>query len=237
MFQSVAGSQRDQLSVGEQARVTAQNIAAPRQDLAGGHAVPQPPLGAQGQSAPDGSDASTVPMEVGGAGGNISVGQRPSIQVMSATPNGLLCTMTPEVWQQLFAGGFINIQQPAGVQQQQGPTTGSTGYQQYRLQQQQEPQPGPSGLQPPLVGGPVMPKGRRAVESPISQEEWWGVRSTSRSASWAESGITGKLLTEIRAEYDLSNYPYNSQVTFFVYTYVEVHGVRRLLRIRSIPEN
>ena len=153
---------------------------------------------------------------------------------MSATPNGLLCTMTPEVWQQLFAGGFINIQQPAGVQQQPMQSTGGMGNQQYPLQQQQ-PQPGPSGLQPVPVG--AMPKGRRAEERPLTQSEWWGMNSPSRSASWAESGIIGSLLTEIRAEYDLSNYPFDSQVTFFVYTYVEVNGVRRLLRIRSIPEN
>ena len=223
------------MSAGGQAQASGHSVPAPGQDPAGGQPVLQQPLGEQGHSAPDnGSDASTVPMEVGGAGGNINLGQPPSIQVMSATPNGLLCTMTPEVWQQLFAGGFINIQQPAGVQQPMQ-STGGVGNQQYPLQQQLQPQPGPSGLQPAPVR--AMPKGRRDDDRLMTQAEWWGLNSRSRSASWAESGITGSLLTEIRAEYDLSNYPFDSQVTFFVYTYVEVNGVRRLLRIRSIPEN
>ena len=244
MFQSVAGSQREQLPAGRPTQAAAQNVVVPGQDLVGGPgAVSQPPLGAEGHSAPGGSDASTVQMEVGGAGADIPVGQRPSMQVMSATPNGLVCTMTPEAWQQIMAAGLFNLHPPAGVQQQQGPISGSTGFQQYRQQQRQlqhqEPQPGPSGIQSVQTRGPYMPKGRRedVEERPLTREEFWEVRNPSRPSSWAASGITGTLLTEIRAEYDLSNYPYNSQVTFLVYTYVEVHGIRRLLRIRSIPEN
>ena len=61
----------------------------------------------------------------------------------------------------------------------------------------------------------------------------WSVTSRGRSTSTAESGI---ILTEIRADYDLSDYPFNSAVTFYIYTYVEVNGVRRLLRVRTVPE-
>ena len=219
--------------MGGQTQVTAQSVVAPGQDPAGGHVVSQQPLGVQGQSPPDGSVRTTVPMETGGAGGNIGVGPRPGMQVMSATPNGIMCTMTPEVWQQLLIGGLLNFQQPAG--QSAPPGFQFPVYQQQ--QQQQDPQPGPSGLQSGLMGGPLMPKGRRAdSERPLTQGEWWGVHPTSRSASWAESGIIGSILTEIRADYDLSNYPYESQVTFYIYTYVEVNGIRRLLRIRTIPE-
>ena len=48
------------------------------------------------------------------------MGQRPGIQVMAATPTGIMCTMTPEVWQQLYGSGMLNIQQP-GMQPVQQP--------------------------------------------------------------------------------------------------------------------
>ena len=204
-----------QLSAGGQAQATGHSVPAPGQDPEGGQLVLQQPLGVQGQSAPDRSNWTTVPMETGGAGGNIGVGPRPGMQVMSATPNGIMCTMTPEVWQQLLIGGLFNFQQPVG---QSAPP----GFQfpVYQQQQQQDPQPGPSGLQSGLMGGPLMPKGRRAeYERPLTQGEWWGEHPTSRSASWAESGIIGSILTEIRADYDLSNYPYDSQITF---TYIHM---------------
>ena len=51
----------------------------------------------------------------------------------------------------------------------------------------------------------------------MSPRRFWGVSSTERSASWAESGM---FLNEIRAEYDLSNYPYDSAVTFYIHIYI-----------------
>ena len=241
-----------QQSVGEQTLEAATNNVAPRQDQVA--AIPQQPLGMQGVTPPGGSDAPTAAAGGAGAGDNITVGPRPGLQVMGATPSGIMCTMSPEVWQQLMQRGLLNIQaSPAEQQQQQlmgqhapaglqQPQPGPSGLKQ--------PQPGPSGLQP-LAGPsgiqqrgpagmrpiPYLPKGGRPTSgSDMSEGEWWEIPRTSRSTSWAESGITGIILIEIRAEYDLTNYPFDSQVKFVIYTYVEVNGVRRLLKIRSIPE-
>ena len=63
-----------------------------------------------GQSVPAIGAVPAAPQ--GGAGGNISVGPRPGIQVMAATPTGIMCTMTPEVWNQLYGAGMLNLQQP-----------------------------------------------------------------------------------------------------------------------------
>ena len=209
---------------------------APGQDPAAGHVTQQPPIGVQGHSAPAGSSGPTAPTGGVGAGANIATGPRPGMQVMGATPTGIMCSISPEVWQQLMVTGLLNFQPPQGMlqpqQQQPQPQPGPSGMQQ--------PQPGPSGTQPGAAGMrpiPYMPKGRRAPsERSMSPGEFWGQRNNSRSASWAESGIKGSLLTEIRAEYDLTNYPYDSQVKFVIYTYIEVNGVRRLLKTRSIPE-
>ena len=222
-----------QQSVGEQTRAVTQNAVALVQDPAAGHNVLQQPLGLQGLNAPGGSQDTTAPMGgAGGAGAAITTGPRPGLQVMGATPNGVMCTMSPEVWQQLMMAGLLNFQPPTGVLQQQqvGPNA---------LPMFQQPQPGPSGMQPGSGGMrtvPYVPKGQRDdSQRSMSPGEFWGTQS-ARSASYAGSGIKGLLLTEIRAEYDLTNYPHDSQVKFVIYTYVEVNGVRRLLKTRSIPE-
>ena len=75
--------------------------------------------------------------------------------------------------------------------------------------------------------GPSMPKGARAP----TQEQMYN-QQRSRF-SWTESG---RFLTEIRADYDLSSYPCNSAVTFFILTYVEFNGIRRLIRTQRIPD-
>ena len=184
-----------------------------------------------GQSVPSSGAVPAVPQ--GGAGGNISVGPRPGIQVMAATPTGIMCTMTPEVWNQLYGAGMLNLQQPGmqqpvqqpvmQQQQQQGPSAPPV-FQQSMLAQYFEV---PSGLQSASVVGPSMPKGARAP----TQEQMYN-QQRSRF-SWTESG---RFLTEIRAEYDLSTYPCNSAVTFFILTYVEFNGIRRLIRTRRIPD-
>ena len=94
-----------QQSVGEQTRAAAHNVVAPGQDQAVGHVIPQQPLGLQGVTPPDGSNDTTASAGGAGAGATISVGPRPGLQVMGATPNGFMCTMSPEVWQQLMMGG------------------------------------------------------------------------------------------------------------------------------------
>ena len=104
--------------MGEQTQAAAHNVVALVQDPAAGQQVLQQPLGAQGQSVPDGSNGTTAPTGGAGAGASITTGPRPGLQVMGATPNGIMCTMSPEVWQQLMMGGLLNFQSPAGVLQQ-----------------------------------------------------------------------------------------------------------------------
>ena len=179
-----------------------------------------------GQSVPSIGAVPAAPQ--GGAGGNILVGPRPGIQVMAATPTGVMCTMTPEVWNQLYSAGLLNLQQPVQQpvmqQQQQQGTSAPPELQQSMLARFFEV---PSGLQSASVVGPSMPKGVRA---PAQEQMYTQQRSRF---SWMESG---RFLTEIRAEYDLSSYPCNSAVTFFILTYVEFNGIRRLIRTRRIPE-
>ena len=171
------------------------------------------------------------------------MGARPGIQVMSATPTGIMCTMTPEVWNQLYGSSMVTVQQP-GVPQTM-PTTFPAIHPAQQPQQQmlggafaqyrkQRAVLSTVGMESASGIGPAMPKGSRArlPQPPMSPRRFFGVGSADRS-SWAESGI---FLNEIRALYDLSNYPYDSAVTFFIYTYVEVNGVRRLIRVRSIPD-
>ena len=132
-----------QQSVGEQTLEAAINNVAPRQDQVA--AIPQQPLGMQGVTPPGGSDVPTSSAGGAGARDNITVGPRPGLQVMGATPSGIMCTMSPEVWQQLMQRGLLNIQaSPAEQQQQLMGQHAPAGIQQ--------PQPGPSGLQQPQPG-------------------------------------------------------------------------------------
>ena len=202
-------------------------------------------------------------------GANITTTPRAGMQVMSATPNGIMVTMTPEIWMQLYGAGLVTVQQPGVlppqqvvqqqpgvlppqqvVQQQPGMLPPTVQEQQEMLRRffdarhQDQDQEMPSAS---MVGvPPSMPKAARAPAQGLAPRDPrpqaqaardprgpWSVTSRGRSASTAESGI---ILTEIRADYDLSDYPFNSAVTFYIYTYVEVNGVRRLLRVRTVPE-
>ena len=184
------------------------------------------------------------------AGANITVQPRAGMQVMAATPNGIMITMSHELWAQMYGAGLVAVQQPGVLStqqsiQQQPQMPPPTQEQQEMLRRFFTPPDTDQEMQSASQVGmpPSMPKAARApVMIPSTRDPRlaardprgpWSVSSRGRSASMSESG---RLLTEIRAEYDLSNYPFNSNVTFFIYTYVEVNGVRRLLRVRTIPD-
>ena len=135
--------------------------------------------GTSSQSAQQGK----IPME--------TAESMPALELMSATPTGMVCKISHEAWAAMLAQ--FNSTAPIGDAMGKTPRAGD----------------------PRVVD--------RAMRNHLN----------SRASS---SGETGIILNRVLASYDLSNYPYDSGVSFTIETYIEINGVRRLIKVRKIPE-
>ena len=141
-----------------------------------------------------------------------------NVEVIGTTPTGLMVSISHDAWSRLLGGGNA-------APQVQG---GSLGQQAVGGDAAPQPQAGPSSGPRPKV--PQRPATNLATAHRTLQRQ---INSSRHTSSVAELGI---ILHQVEASYNMSQYPHNCGITFKIFSYIEVNGMRRLLNIRSIPE-